>query len=172
MEMWSCDQVKFSNIRSIGFLNENIKQYFLNYFLSFNLKSKQTFGIFVQTSRGYLLKLLGAHSHSKAVSQGENILQLIKILFVWDAETKVQTLTQHNCSLTAVFEGGDGSFLTAVLKGVERSFTPFTASVLAWSFLPSQLMHYIWKCGCAVYYQAYSSLLSAYSPFAECFQEF
>lgn len=60
--------------------------------------------------------------------------------------------------------GGRWIIFDSSIKGGKRSFTPITASVLAWSFFPSQLIHYIWKCGCVVYYQAYSSLLSAYSP--------
>lgn len=82
--IWKCDPVirSHSQISQVlAFLMRMLSSTLLFYL--FKLKNKQTSsGIFVQTSRGYLLKLLGEHSHSKAASQGENILQLIKILFV------------------------------------------------------------------------------------------
>lgn len=77
----------------------------------FKKKKKKTyFGVFIQTSRGYLLKLLGEHAHSKAVSQRENILQLIKVLFVWDMEKSSKSYTTQLLFDSSIGGGGVDHF--------------------------------------------------------------
>lgn len=76
----------------------------------FKKKKKTYFGVFIQSSRGYLLKLLGEHAHSKAVSQRENILQLIKVLFVWDMEKSSKSYTTQLLFDSSTGEGGVDHF--------------------------------------------------------------
>lgn len=97
-EMWSCDAVKFSNTISINFL-----KMFKQSFLIFQKKPQQNKQWNPHTHLVAILyyfwdfctdflwlpakAVRWTCSLFKAVSQGGNILQLIKILFVCDAET-------------------------------------------------------------------------------------
>lgn len=90
----------------------------------FKKKKKKTyFGVFIQTSRGYLLKLLGEHAHSKAVSQRENILQLIKVLFVWDMEKSSKSYTTQLLFDSSIGGGGWIIFDSSIKRGKKIIYT-------------------------------------------------